>query len=132
MVAFFIWLTVATISVLGVLEAPFKHQRMALRSTGGPVWVRFFTKYMADKSSRHRRQLVGCGVPDPLTPGHCVFVSGSDNLADSTNWGTRTSAVTRPVTAIGTNDPPWLAVTGDPFGQNFGDAVFDPLVSGRL
>ena len=23
----------------------------------------------------------------------------------------------------GTNDPPWLAVTGDPFGQNFGDAV---------
>ena len=72
-------------------------------------------------------------VPDPTKPGHCVFVTGSDNLSDSTNWGTSVpGAASNTTGATGPNDPPWLAVTGDPFGQNFGDAVFDPLVSGKL
>ena len=72
-------------------------------------------------------------VPDPTKPGHCVFVTGSDNLSDFTNWGTSVpGAASNTTGATGPNDPPWLAVTGDAFGQNFGDAVFDPLVSGKL
>ena len=72
-------------------------------------------------------------VPDPVTPGHCVFVTGSDNLCDSRNWGTSVpGAASGTKGATGPNDPPWLAVTGDAFGQNFGDAVFDPLDSGKL
>ena len=41
-------------------------------------------------------------------------------------------AASRLAATTGKNDPPWLAATGDPFGQNFGDAVFDPLDSGKL
>ena len=75
----------------------------------------------------------GAVVPDPAKPGHCVFVTASDNLSDSTNWGTRVpGAASRLAATTGKNDPPWLAATGDPFGQNFGDAVFDPLDSGKL
>ena len=72
-------------------------------------------------------------VPDPTTPGHCVFVTGSDNLSDSRNWGTSVpGAASHTTGAVGPNDPPWLAATGDAFGQNFGDAVFDPTTPGKL
>jgi hypothetical protein len=71
-------------------------------------------------------------VPDPKKPGHVVSIVHSDNLYDSTDWGKTFAPGSNTVGAVGRDDPPWLAVTGDPFGQNFGDAVFDPRESGKL
>jgi len=74
-------------------------------------------------------------VPDPVSPGHLCCVGFSNNLSNSTNWGSTNSGTTgsgRAVTGTNPQDPPWLASTSGPTAWNSGDAVFDPLVPNKL